>query len=147
MIDWVVPKIRFSGILGISWKMVFALAYTPFWKLNKYAINLAKKIMITLVQLAFYTHSFKTLAKKPKPNVLDTWSVTKLGSLIISENRCARAPFALGSLPHWQLLYPPTVNFVTLPNEEDAGWCWNRCSEVMWCWKSSSNFCRQHLKT
>ena len=45
MIDWVVPKIRFSGmyILGISWKMVFALAYTPFWKLNKYAINLAKK--------------------------------------------------------------------------------------------------------
>ena len=63
MIDWVVPKIRFSGILGISWKMVFALAYTPFWKLNKYAINLAKKIMITLVQLAFYTHSFKTLAK------------------------------------------------------------------------------------
>ena len=30
--------------------------------------------------------------------------------------------------------------------------CWlagvgNRCSEVMWCRKSSSNFCRQHLKT
>ena len=32
----------FGYILGISWKMVFALAYTPFWKLNKCAINLAK---------------------------------------------------------------------------------------------------------
>ena len=28
-----------------------------------------------------------------------------------------------------------------------AGWCWNRCSEVMWCRKSSSNFCRrQHFE-
>ena len=58
----------FGYILGgISWKMVFALAYTPFWKLNKYAINLAKKYNdISLVELAFYTHSLKTLCKKTK---------------------------------------------------------------------------------
>ena len=110
----------FGYILGgISWKMVFALAYTPFWKLNKCSINLAKNYNDKPGWTCFLYSFLKGTCKKTKKlNVLDTWSVTKFGSLIISENRCARAPFALGSLPHWQLLYPPTVNFVTLPNEE-----------------------------
>ena len=64
-----------NQIFGYTWNKLkngFCFGVYSILKFNKYAINLAKKIMITLVQLAFYTHSFKTLAKKPKPNVLDT---------------------------------------------------------------------------
>ena len=61
----------FGYILGgISWKMGFALAYTPFWKLNKYAINLAKNYNDKPGWTCFlYSFLQDTLQKNLKLNV------------------------------------------------------------------------------